>query len=363
MAASLAPGLALADHIPGMPRWTGHELPEHQMGPLPSPIQPLIPAVNQDAPDPEAAYRLAKLYDDGLEVSRDRQVAADWYYQAAIAGHPLAQHRLGVMHEKGIGVQQDIPRALRWFQLAERQGLAAAERDLQRLFAERAVRVGAERAFVRGAPQRTLDTGILTEVRSGDELYAFRKGEDWLEVYMPQYDLWGWLRASALEPDPTLFTVPLTVATNALLREQLSQRGAQQMGALDDPWVDVYDSSELLAWSESLKIGYVPRDGRFAFAEYHFPEQESVSELNTLHAVRDLIKGKYGEPDRFPATEDWQEYQWEHGTIVIRVAGKPAGPVVLVYEQPEAMILLENDLQDYKSQRRHDRAVNDGDAY
>ena len=361
VALSMAALPVLADHVPGMPRWTGHAPPKAQTEPRTSPILPLIPQVAQG--DAQAAYDLAKLYDEGSEVSRDPDQAVRWYYQAAIGGHPLAQHRMGQFYERGQGVEQDFPKAVRWYQLASMEGLATAESDLTRLLRPRAVRIGANRAYVRGAPGGTLDTGVLMEVHAGEELYAFRTGKEWLEVYLPIPDLWGWLRASALDADPELYGEALTTASRPAMRSKLAARGLQEIAAFDQPWIDVFDSSSALAWSESLTLGYVPRDGRLAFAEYRFPPQPSVSGLNTLHGVRDLITGKYGHPVRFPATEGWQEYRWERGTIVIRVAGQQDGPVILAYEQPEAMLLLENDLKDYKAYRRMERAIAEGDAY
>lgn len=357
----LATGPVLADHIPGMPRWTGHAQPAEQLEPRHSPLLPLEPGATEG--DPEAAWRLARLYDEGTEVSGDKVQAAKWYYVAAVQGNPFAQHRLAQFYEKGIGVEQNLAKAVRWYQLASLEGLESAETELTRLLAPRAVRIGAERAYVRGAPGGTPDTGILMEVHAGEELFAFRDGSNWIEVYLPIPDLWGWLRTSALDADPALFGEPLTITNRERMRQKLAAKGLPEIGAQDQPWIDVFDSSGVLAWSQTLTLGYVPRDGRLAFAEYRFPQRPGVSGLNTLDGVRELISGKYGQPQRVPATADWQEYQWERGTVTIRVAGNEQGPVILAYEQPDAMLLLENDLKDYRQYRRLERAIAEGDAY
>lgn len=71
-----------------------------------------------------AQLDLAALYDRGIGVPQDIELAALWYDAAAKQGHPSAQYNVGTMYEDGAGVEQDIARAYMYYQLAIEGGFS-----------------------------------------------------------------------------------------------------------------------------------------------------------------------------------------------------------------------------------------------
>ena len=124
--------------------------------------------------------------------------------------------------------------------------------------------------------------------------------------------------AAALE----LFGVPLESAARDELRDAAKNAGLvliREGG--EENWFDLYDSSEVLAGSRRLYLGFVKKDLRFAFAEYEF------FGLRHEHILRNL-KRKYGPPEvevgrfvsdhryrwfldgiRIELSSDWQNYR------------------------------------------------------
>jgi TPR repeat protein len=78
-------------------------------------------------------YNLGLMYDRGLGVPRDPNLAAHWYAKAAQQGFARAQNHLGSLYEHGLGVPQSLEQAQKWYQLAAAQGNAWAQRNLDRL--------------------------------------------------------------------------------------------------------------------------------------------------------------------------------------------------------------------------------------
>lgn len=82
----------------------------------------LEPAKRGDA---AAQTYVGEIYEKGLGLQPDYQLAAHWYSQAAEQGYARAQINLGYLYEKGLGVQQDIAGALNWYRKAS--GLSDGE--------------------------------------------------------------------------------------------------------------------------------------------------------------------------------------------------------------------------------------------
>ncbi|MGF1612727.1 MAG: caspase family protein [Gammaproteobacteria bacterium] len=82
----------------------------------------LEPAKQGDA---AAQTYVGEIYEKGLGLQPDYQLAAHWYSQAAEQGYARAQINLGYLYEKGLGVQQDITSALNWYRKAS--GLSDGE--------------------------------------------------------------------------------------------------------------------------------------------------------------------------------------------------------------------------------------------
>lgn len=81
--------------------------------------------------EPYAQYNLGVLYDNGLGVPRNFDLALLWYKKAASQGLADAQYMAGRFYGNGRGVKQDPAAALFWFELASAGGhpLAPALRD------------------------------------------------------------------------------------------------------------------------------------------------------------------------------------------------------------------------------------------
>jgi TPR repeat protein len=86
--------------------------------------------------NPEAAYWLGQMYDDGLGVKKDADTAISWFRMAAEGGWPGAEFRLGEIYFNGTEELQDFKKARKWLRQAARNGNARAQIDLGRLYAK-----------------------------------------------------------------------------------------------------------------------------------------------------------------------------------------------------------------------------------
>ena len=75
--------------------------------------------------DAAAQAFVGEIYEKGLGVEPQYDVAAQWYRQAAEQGQERAQINLGALYERGLGVPQDMQQAVYWYRRAS--GLDAAE--------------------------------------------------------------------------------------------------------------------------------------------------------------------------------------------------------------------------------------------
>lgn len=65
--------------------------------------------------DPEAQYYVGEVYEKGLGVSPDYDLAQVWYKKAASQGYSKAQLNLGYLYEKGLGVEKNQEIARKWY--------------------------------------------------------------------------------------------------------------------------------------------------------------------------------------------------------------------------------------------------------
>ncbi|MBR0185151.1 MAG: SEL1-like repeat protein [Synergistaceae bacterium] len=79
----------------------------------------------------EALYQAGENYYYGRGVKMDNEKAAEYYLQAANAGHANAQYTLGHMYRFGYGVNKDLQKARYWYQQAADQGNATARVQLE----------------------------------------------------------------------------------------------------------------------------------------------------------------------------------------------------------------------------------------
>ncbi len=68
--------------------------------------------------DPEAQTYVGEIYEKGLGLSPDYEVAVIWYRRAADQGFTRAQINLGNLYEKGLGVKKNPVEALNWYRKA-----------------------------------------------------------------------------------------------------------------------------------------------------------------------------------------------------------------------------------------------------
>ena len=86
--------------------------------------------------DPEAQYRVGRLYYYGRGVGQDYAQAGEWYLGAAEKGHARSQSNLALMYEQGRGFPADDELAAKWYAKAAEQGRAVSQNNLGRLYEE-----------------------------------------------------------------------------------------------------------------------------------------------------------------------------------------------------------------------------------
>lgn len=77
--------------------------------------------------DANSQNSLAGMYEHGLGVKKNMELAFKWYEKAAFQGHATAQLNMGRMYLAGISVPRDTLQASYWLDLAAAQGVHEAE--------------------------------------------------------------------------------------------------------------------------------------------------------------------------------------------------------------------------------------------
>lgn len=67
------------------------------------------------AGDSEAQNYVGEIYEKGLGVEPDYEMASVWYKKAARQGYSKAQMNLGYLYEKGLGVEKNMATAMKWY--------------------------------------------------------------------------------------------------------------------------------------------------------------------------------------------------------------------------------------------------------
>jgi hypothetical protein len=86
--------------------------------------------------DPEAQYRIGRMYEFGNGYAQDKAQGIAWIRKAAAQGHADAEQELGVIYATGDGVKQDNVQAVAWFRKAAEQGEATAQYNLGLMYAK-----------------------------------------------------------------------------------------------------------------------------------------------------------------------------------------------------------------------------------
>ncbi len=85
------------------------------------------------AGQPEALYRLGKLYEEGTLVEKEYKYAFGYYLMAALKGEKKSQRELALTYFKGRGTPQDYENGLKWLARSANQGYVLAQKDLANL--------------------------------------------------------------------------------------------------------------------------------------------------------------------------------------------------------------------------------------
>jgi len=84
--------------------------------------------------DPEAQYRIGRMYEFGNGYPQDKAQGIAWIRKAAAQGHVDAEQELGVVYATGDGVKQDDVQAVSWFRKAAEHGDAMGQYNLGLLY-------------------------------------------------------------------------------------------------------------------------------------------------------------------------------------------------------------------------------------
>jgi TPR repeat protein len=84
--------------------------------------------------NPEAEFRVAVMWQNGLGVAPSQGNAYRYMRHAAEQGHALAQHGLGFMYLEGECAEKDEAQAAEWFRKAVDQGLAGSMTTLAMMY-------------------------------------------------------------------------------------------------------------------------------------------------------------------------------------------------------------------------------------
>ena len=107
-------------------------------------MQLLSPLAEQG--EPEAQFRVAVMYQNGLGAVRNEPNAFHWMRAAAEQAHGLAQHAMGVMYLYGECVEKNETTAAGWFFRAAEQKLPGAMAALAMMYGQG---VGVEKDLAR----------------------------------------------------------------------------------------------------------------------------------------------------------------------------------------------------------------------
>lgn len=80
-----------------------------------------------------AQFYIGNMYQNGLGVSQDYILAMDWYMKAAQNGEPKAMGNIGVLYDNGQGVIRNIDIAAEWYKKAADHNHEMGKKALERL--------------------------------------------------------------------------------------------------------------------------------------------------------------------------------------------------------------------------------------
>ena len=81
-----------------------------------------------------AMYNIAVIYDNGIGIKKDKNMAISWYKRASDLNHKIAQYNLGWMYYHGEIVEQNYFHAMKYYRLSANQGYKKAQFNIANLF-------------------------------------------------------------------------------------------------------------------------------------------------------------------------------------------------------------------------------------
>ena len=81
-----------------------------------------------------AMYNIAVIYDNGIGIEENKNIAITWYQKASELNHKIAQYNLGWMYYHGEIVEQDYFNALKYYKLSANQGYKKAQFNIATLY-------------------------------------------------------------------------------------------------------------------------------------------------------------------------------------------------------------------------------------
>ena len=90
--------------------------------------------IEQKIPDAYLEYRIGKMYQYGLGTDKDQNVAAEWFRKSAGKKNKFAQYALGMAYLRGIGVEKDIQNAIWFLEQSHNRGNPYAAYELGRVY-------------------------------------------------------------------------------------------------------------------------------------------------------------------------------------------------------------------------------------
>lgn len=298
--------------------------------------------------NPEAQYRLGRMYVIGGGVKVSCSEAMKWFQKAAEQGHARAQYRLGRLYTHDIygGCQsQNFQEAFKWLRKAAEQGVEDALNYLGVLYSNgQGVPVDKKEAvkWWRKAVEKGSDSGMenlgwYTSNGWGTEK-NLDEGERLLKLAVShgmksaerKLELIPCLRKSST----VLFGETLNCTSQWDLRNALQEGGLKAERENGRYWYDLYESSAVLEGTSQLAVAYINQ--KFARAYYTFPA--SMDEGKVVK-VRDMVVSKYGKPFSSSGNPSLGEvkYIWKlkDGITVEVSRGWPDTTVYLAYEHPQ----------------------------
>ena len=137
--------------------------------------------------DAEALNNLGRLYEDGKGVTKDENMALDFYLKAAEKKHLDAQTNLAIILEKKAQTRDDLTKAVSWFKASSDAGYARAQNRLGSMYYTGKGVLQDYTAAVdlfRSAAEQVMNIVIYRATRMRKTIleFATRKERVWLEI-------------------------------------------------------------------------------------------------------------------------------------------------------------------------------------